>query len=328
MIQVTIAALMWCVVAGALLPGVRGGERSVLAAALCIAVSLTLNIDVLYRMTDRALGGANHAELVADLMLMAGVSFLLRGLSRTTGLAASRGERRARGAAAGVAAAAVTVLFLLIRAPHTSTRFMLDYGAEPAAAAYSIVQFTYVGAAMSRLAVICLRHAPEHPHRLERGSFRVLAAGAFGVCLLSADIIGMDIAHVTAHLMTMRAVSALYEPVYVGAAVLLAAGYCLPAVRGAVRSLRDERRSRELAAALLPTWRRTAGSDDALRLTASTARMVRAGGAEGALHRMVVEIRDACLQHGDQLSSVEEQLLDAAERQLLPAPGGASTVDA
>ena len=137
MIQTLVATLMWALVASLLIFRRKRTDRSITYAALTIAIAMTLNVDAAYSAVDRLLGGTNLATLIADALLMTGLFFLGRGVMKT-------GEYRPRLVRAAVsipvllvALLAITASFLLIDRGTTTTRFMIDLGAQPAAAVYS-----------------------------------------------------------------------------------------------------------------------------------------------------------------------------------------------
>ncbi len=172
MIQTLVATLMWALVASLLIFRRKRTDRSITYAALTIAIAMTLNVDAAYSAVDRLLGGTNLATLIADALLMTGLFFLGRGVMKT-------GEYRPRLVRAAVsipvllvALLAITASFLLIDRGTTTTRFMIDLGAQPAAAVYSIINFTYclvIVVAMLVLAIRQYRHNTGIQH-LPRGT--------------------------------------------------------------------------------------------------------------------------------------------------------------
>lgn len=162
MIQTLVATLMWALVARLLIFRRKRTDRSVTYAALTIAIAMTLNVDGIYSVVDPLLGGTNIATLIADALLMTGLFFLGRGVMKS-------GEYRPRLVRAAVSAPvlltallAITASFLFIDRGTTTTRFMSDLGAQPAAAIYSIINFSYgalVIATMLLLAARQYRHS-------------------------------------------------------------------------------------------------------------------------------------------------------------------------
>ena len=126
-------------------------------------------------LIDALLGGSNVATLIGDCALMVGIFFLGRGVMKA-GEYQPGPVRIALGPAALlVALSGVVVAFLLIDRGATTTNFMIDLGAQPAAAAYSMIQFTYYGIVVGTMAVLASRQ-----YRLSAGLQR-LPAGSLVV---------------------------------------------------------------------------------------------------------------------------------------------------
>ena len=143
MTPILVSVLMWALVAVLLILRRGRADRSITYSAVTIAIAMTLNIDPVYIWVDGLLGSTNVATLLADLALMVGIFFLGRAVAK-----AGRDQRGIVRIALGrtllaIALAGVTASFLLIDRGSTTTTFMLDLGAQPAAAAYSIIQFAY-----------------------------------------------------------------------------------------------------------------------------------------------------------------------------------------
>ena len=135
MTQTLVAALMWALVASLLIVRRKRADRSITYAAITIAIAMTLNVDDIYTVVDPLLGGTNVATLLADALLMTGLFFLGRGVMKS-------GEYRPTLVRAAVSAptlvislSAIAVTFLFIDRGPTTTQFMNDFGAQPAAAA-------------------------------------------------------------------------------------------------------------------------------------------------------------------------------------------------
>ena len=291
-------------------------DRSVTYAAITIAIAMTLNVDAIYSEIDPLLGGTNLATLIADALLMTGLFFLGRGVMRT-------GEYRPRLVRAvvsvpmlAVSLLAITVTFLFIDRGRTTTQFMSNLGDEPAAAAYSIINFVYGGIVIATMLTLAARQ-----YRNSTGIQRVPAAlltlgSAFGVALCVAVIV-MDIAHVTGQLDLMHAVQPTYGPLSLLTFLFLCAGFAVqPAVRRAQHHLRDKRTA-ALAADLEPLWTRATSLRPGLSQADPLA--TSADDAEGRLHREIVEIRDAMIDPRITFntSRAEIALLERAESHLL-----------
>ncbi len=316
MIQTLVATLMWALVASLLIFRRKRTDRSVTYAALTIAIAMTLNVDAIYTVVDPLLGGTNIATLIADTLLMTGLFFLGRGVMKS-------GEYRPRLVRAAVSAPvllvallAITASFLFIDRGTTTTRFMSDLGAQPAAAVYSIINFTYCLVIVVAMLVLALRQY-RHSTGIQRLPAGLLTLGStFGVALCVAVIV-MDIAHVTGCVDLMHAIQPTYGPLSLLTFLFLCAGFAAqPAVRRAQLYLR-RRRTAGLAAQLKPLWNRATQARPGL--SQADPRAVNAEDPEGCLHRVIVEIRDALIDPRItfKTSRAERTLLDRAESHLL-----------
>jgi len=316
MIQTLVATLMWALVASLLIIRRKRADRSITYAALTIAVAMTLNVDAIYTASDPLLGGTNIATLIADALLMTGLFFLGRGVMKT-------GEYRPGLVRVAVSIPmllvsllAITATFLFIERGTTTTRFMSDLGAQPATAAYSIINFVYGGLVIATMLILAARRY-RHSSGIQRLPTGLLTLGSvFGVALCLAVIV-MDIAHVTGRLDLMHTVQAAYGPLSLLTFLFLCAGFAAqPAVRRAQHYLRDKHTT-ALATQLESLWNRATqvrpGLSQADPLAAST------DDPEARLHRVIVEIRDAMIDPRVTFdtSRTERALLERAENHLL-----------
>ena len=315
MIQTLVATLMWALVASLLIFRRKRTDRSVTYAALTIAIAMTLNVDGIYTVVDPLLGGTNIATLIADALLMTGLFFLGRGVMKS-------GEYRPRLVRAAVSAPvlliallAITASFLFIDRGTTTTRFMSDLGAQPAAAVYSIINFSYGALVIATMLLLAARQY-RHSTGIQRLPAALLTLGsAFGVMLCLA-VLTMDIAHVTGQITLMHAVQPIYSPLSLLTFLLLCAGFIAqPVVRRAQRYAR-RRSTTALADQLEPLWQRATrvrpGLSNAESLSASD-------DPEGRLHREIVEIRDAMIDSRITftITDAEHALLEQAEQHLV-----------
>lgn len=233
MIQMLVATLMWALVASLLIFRRKRTDRGITRAAFTIAIAMTLNVDGIYTVVDPLLGGTNIATLIADALLMVGLFFLGRGVMKT-------GEYRPRLVRAAVstpvllvALLAITAAFLFIDRGTTTTRFMSDLGGQPAAAVYSIINFSYGTLVIATMLILALRQY-RHSTGIQRLPAMLLSLGsAFGVALCLAVIV-MDIAHAIGHLDLMHAIQSAYDPLSILTFLFLCAGFAAqPAVRRA-----------------------------------------------------------------------------------------------
>jgi hypothetical protein len=318
-IDVIIALLIWTLVVCVAVTRASDSDRSLLYASTAIAVSLTTNIAPIYVAGDAVLGGRNWLDLISNLALMFGISFLFRAVLR----AATTGPDRLfeRGATVVLLAVcvAVTIAFVFIDAPATSTTFMQTYGEQVAAAAYSVIQFTFVGCAVSAMGWLSVRQWSRSDDRLARSSVLLIAAGCGCALMLSFVIITMDILHANGATQLMARISIAYEPLYLEAMALLCVGFSIPPVSRKVRSWRYEQATKAFIRVLRPLWEEAVGGAVTIPVAQYTAtgRCEVSHGNELLLHRMVVEIWDAMFNERLVMSPKSENAVRLAERHLL-----------
>lgn len=316
MIQTLVATLMWALVASLLIFRRKRTDRSITRAAFTIAIAMTLNVDGIYTVVDPLLGGTNIATLIADSLLMTGLFFLGRGVMKS-------GKYRPRLVRAAVstpvllvALLAITAAFLFIDRGTTTTRFMSDLGAQPAAAVYSIINFSYGALVIATMLVLALRQYRDSTG-IQRLPAALLSLGsAFGVALCLTVIV-LDIAHATGHLDLMHAIQPAYDPLSVLTFVFLCAGFAVqPAVRRAQHRAR-RRNTISFAAQLEPLWLRATHARPGLSQADPLA--TNSEDPEGHLHRVIVEIRDAMIDPRItfDISAEDRALLERAESHLV-----------
>ncbi|MCK6065744.1 MULTISPECIES: hypothetical protein [Microbacterium] len=321
MTQLIVSALLWVLVASLLILRRGRTDRSILWSALTIAVAMTLSTDSVYRPVDLLLGGGNLVTLAADLALMVGIFFLGRAIAKATEYR-PRIVRLALGRTVLVVAlVSAVVAFALIDRGVTTTTFMLDYGAQPAAAAYSVIQFAYDGIVLTAMAAVATRQV-----RLSEGVDRLpavslLIGSALGLGLV-AVVVAMDIAHLSGNVSLMLRLGAAYSPLVLSTFVFLCVGL---ASQPAIRWLRARSRARatsELVSQTAPIWQRA----NRVRpgMSQQNAAGFSAADAETRLHRQLVEIRDAAVDPrvSFALSEAERLLVEAAEAHLLGSGSG------
>lgn len=316
MTQVFVATFMWALVASLLIIRRKRADRSITYASVTIAVAMTLNVDAVYLATDPLLGGTNVTTLVADGLLMTGVFFLGRGVMKA-------GEYRPRllRAAVGVpvlviSLVSITTTFMFIDRGAPTTQFMIDFGAQPAAATYSIITFTYFGLVVTTMMILAARQYRDSSgiQRLPAGLLSLGSALGGALCLV---VLTMDVAHVTGHLDLMRAIQPAYGPLSLLTFLFLCGGFAVqPAVRRAQHSVR-RKRATGLATQLEPLWNRASLVRPGLSRTDPLAASEE--DPESRLHRQIVEIRDAMVDPRVtfDISAAERTLLERAESHLL-----------
>lgn len=318
MMPLLVSALMWLLVASLLILRRGREERTITYAALTIAIAQTLSIDAVYEALDRLVGGTNILNLLADLALMIGVFFLGRGVAK-----ASKPQPRAVRLALGRSTLAtalvfVIVAFVLIDLGGTTTTFMLDLGDQPAAAAYSTIQFLYYGSVLTAMAVLAFRQLQISQGIQLLPPASLLIGSIFGV-MLTATVITMNLAHVANSLDVMTAVSVAYGPLYLLTFLFLCLGFASqPAVR-TLQARSRERETRVLVRQLEPIWTEATRVRPGISQNEDVA--FHNDEPETRLHRQVVEIRDAMIDTrvSFDVSEPERELIERAERHLLGA---------
>jgi hypothetical protein len=255
---------------------------------------------------------------MADVALMVGVFFLGRGVMK----ASDHHPRVARLAlsrlALGAALASAIVAYLLIDRGNTTTNFMLDLGAQPATAAYSMIQFFYYGIVLTAMAACAARQlrSSEGVQRLPPAS--LLIGSAHGV-VLSLVVITMDVAHVAGNLRLMATVAVTYGPVFLLTIFFLCLGFAGQPAARTVQARSRERKTRTLAFELAPIW--AAATKVRPGISQNEHVHFHANDPETLLHRQVVEIRDAMIDTrvSFDVSDRDRQLVERAERHLLGA---------
>ena len=311
MIQTIAAAVIWVLVL-CLLPGVRTRkDHSILTAAVAIATALALNIDPIYLTGDAALGDRNLLDLCANILMVVGIYFLSQAILRAAEFNDASFRRDRLGLAIlGCVTGSLVIAFFSIQAPVSSTRFMVDYGDQPAAALYSAIQFVYIGMVVSVTGYVCFRFRRRMASFHFRLAFTLIGIGCLLALIVVFAVLGMDITHLLGDLSTMGKLAVVYDASFVGAMLFLCAGLALPPVARRI-SRRIELRTREgLLSSLTEIWEKATATRKDTRL-ATPAEGIKGGDVSTLkLHRMLVEIQDALL-----MDPSAANLLDEADRQ-------------
>jgi hypothetical protein len=316
MIPLLVSALMWLLVASLLILRRGREERTITYAALTIAIAQTLSIDAVYEALDRLVGGINNLNLVADLALMIGVFFLGRGVAKASNPQPWAVRLALGRSTLATALVCVIVAFALIDLGGTTTTFMLDLGDQPAAGAYSTIQFLYYGSVLTAMAVLALRQL-QISHGIQLLPPASLLIGSIFGVMLTATVITMNIAHVASNLDLMTAVSSAYGPLYLLTFFFLCLGFAgQPTVR-TLQARSRERKTRMLVSQLQPIWVEATRVRPGISQNEDVA--ILADKSETRLHRQVVEIRDAMIDTrvSFDVSEQDRELLDRAECHLL-----------
>lgn len=323
---VIVAAAMWLLAASLLILRRGRAERNITYAALTIAIAMTLNTDPVYRALDRLAGGDNLVTLVADVALMIGVFFLGRGVMK-----ASEHQPRAVSLALGRGALLTAILgaivaFFLIELGSTTTNFMLELGDQPAAAAYSMIQFVYYGTVLSAMAVLAAQQFRNSEGVQVLPPASLFIGSLLGV-VLSIVVIAMDLAHVFDNLGLMKEIAITYEPLRLLAFLFLCLGFAGQPAARTLQARSRQRRTRMLVDELKPLWAEATTARPGISLNNQSA--FPTDELDILLHRQVVEIRDAMIDTRVQfrLSERDRALVERAERHLVGAgPANAATV--
>ena len=311
MIQTIAASVIWVLVL-CLLPGVRiRKDHSILIAAVAIATALALNIDPIYVAGDAALGGRNLLDLCANILMVVGIYFLSQAILRAAEFNDASVRRDRPGLTIlGCVTAGLVIAFFSIQAPISSTRFMVDYGDQPAAALYSAIQFVYIGIVVSVTGYVCFRFRRRMASFHFRLAFTLIGIGCLLALIVVFAVLGMDVAHLLGDLSTMGKLSVVYDVSFVGAMLFLCVGLALPPVARRI-SRRVELRTREgLLKSLTDIWEKATAARKDTRLAAPAEGIESKDVSTRKLHRMLVEIQDALLMDPSAV-----KLLDEADRQ-------------
>ncbi|TFC56895.1 hypothetical protein E3O62_11995 [Cryobacterium sp. TMT2-15-1] len=285
---------------------------------------MTLNNDPVYRLLDGLASGVNAVTLIADVALMFGVFFLGRAVMKASEHQPWAVRLVLSRFVLVTALIAAVIAFLFIDRGGTTTNFMLDLGAQPAAAAYSMIQFSYCGIVLTAMAALAARQL-----RSSRGVERLPAASLlvgsiFGV-VLSVVVITMDVAHVATKLELMAAISVAYGPMLLLTIFFLCLGFAGQPASRALQARARERQTRMLIKELGPIWA------EATRVRPGISHNehvpFHADKPETLLHRQVVEIRDAMIDArvAFEVDDQDRELVERAERHLLGAGSSDST---
>ncbi|MDQ0078262.1 hypothetical protein [Arthrobacter oryzae] len=327
MIQAIAAAVIWCL-ALCLLPDLkRRKDQSILVAAVTIATALTLNVDGIYRAGDSLLGNRNLLDLVANVFMVVGIYFLSRAILRAANVSDTVDIHNRTGQSVlGMVVVALIVSFSLVDAPQTSTSFMKDFGSQWPAAAYSAVQFLYIGAVVAITGVTCFKFRGEMARPYFRVAFVFIGLGCALAVVLVLAVLGMDVLHLMGEREAMTRLSYVYDAAFLGAMVFLCVGLALPPVARRLERRSDARAADVLVERLSEPWDRITSGRSEIRLNVVPTAIDRQDAPKRRLHRMLVEIQDALFVDpnlAQSLSQNDVDVLRAAERHL----GARSTGD-
>lgn len=299
MMNLLVVAFMWLLVLALSVRARTRRDNTMLRAAIVIAASLTTNINGVYLWAGNLLPWPNGLDLASNVLLIVGVYYLSRAITRgamagdtVSGREGTWAQRSALGTIAVMA-----VSFALIEDPQPSTTFMLDYGDQPAAGLYSAIQYVYIFAVMAATLGTCVRNVPLMRRKRFRAGFRLIGWGCAVGLLLCLSVIVMDVTHIAGEEGIMRAVGGVYDVLYPLTVVLLSAGLAVPPLGRVLNDVRSGRQIRDVEPALKALWLSTVAAAPAVSLVGTTAQTLAARRrglreATDAIHRLVIEIHD------------------------------------
>lgn len=273
----------------------QGKDTSILWASVLISVSMVLNVNPVYVLTDVWVGGRNRADLGANLLLLTGVYFLARAIHRAAQPAStSRRSSYDVWAKAGLAgaAASATILFILIDAPVTSTSFMQDYGGQWAAGLYSASQYIYVGAVMATAGWTCFRFRKAWTTGIYTAAFALIGLGCLSAVLLVVEVLLFDALHLLGVAQAFSALSGIYAVMHSATFVFLCTGMALPPASRKVAAIYETSRTSSVLTGLEPVWGQAVAGNAGLTLDLDVVPK-RTDRRRHELHRMIVEIQDS-----------------------------------
>lgn len=276
----------------------RRSQRILYSSAL-ITLAMFLNIDEVYLAVDHMLAGRNVTTFVSDAALITGTYFL-----SAAAIVSVRGaqDRSARWPVRllVVAGCVMVITFLFIDAPYPSTRFMVDFGHQWAAAVYNSIQFVYLGVVLAYTGVVILQNRSRLTTRASSFGFTTFAVGCFIGILLVLDVLGMNTSHLLGFWDQLQFLQGLYSPMFFAVMTLLCLGLAIPPMARFVLRISRGRHTASLIRELEPLWRRVvAGS--------SLPSAVSDDDHEMQLHRMLVEIEDARFRSPGELRLTETE---------------------
>lgn len=287
----------------------HGKDTSILWASVLISVSMVLNIDPVYLFADGWVGGRNHADLGANLLLLTGVYFLARAIRRAA-QPSSNGTRSSYDiwAKVGLMSAAIlaTSMFILIDAPVTSTAFMRDYGGQWAAGLYSAGQYLYIGGVMAAAGWTCVRFRKAWTTRIYTAAFALVGLGCLSAVLFVINVLALDALHVLGLVEAFPALSGLYVVFNSATFLFLCTGMALPPATRKVAASYETARTSSVLSGLEPVWGQAIAGNAGLTLDLGVVPK-RPDRRRSELHRMIVEIQDALVRNPEARDKIGDE---------------------
>ncbi|MET3172986.1 UNVERIFIED_ORG: hypothetical protein ABIB52_000814 [Arthrobacter sp. UYCu721] len=300
MTEFIVAGLMWALVAALSFRVRTRPDNTMFVAATVIAASLTTNVDAIYLWAASWMPWPNVLDLVANGLLIFGVSYLSRAIIKG---ATRRSRQNGRGARwPRYASTAVLVVmacaFAFIDDPRLSTTFMLSFGDQLAAGIYSAVQYIYIFAVMSVTLFTCVKNVPRMRQGRFRLGFSITGVGCAVAMLLCIVVVGMDIAHVLGSDSVLRSLGTIYNYLYLATMVLLCVGLGIPPIGRLLNSLAVRGKVVAIEPQIRRIWLSTVADSPAVSLVEpmeppiAGAKAVPKNITTAGMHRMVIEILD------------------------------------
>lgn len=294
-------------------------DHSLLYASCSFVVSFVTNIPVIFMPIDtglsQAVGKHNLLGLVGTLAMVAGVYFLARAVLRASWTADKPGYERTFRAFIFVIMAGMVLSFWNIDTSHSSTAFMAEFGHQPAAALYSMLQFGYIGVVMVVLGVFTAKSARTQVSRLRKTGATLIAAACATAAVMVISVFGMDIANLRGDEETLSIFAAIYSPATVLTMLLLCVGLSLFPAAGH-RESRSSATAKSHLLSLLKAVREKLPTVEEDFIALETGQV----DIDFRLHRYIVEIQDLLLRDPELAATLTEADMTAihkAEQQLL-----------
>lgn len=299
MIPLMVACFMWILVAILSVRVRTRSDNTMFRAAVVIAASLTTNIGAIYLWSASWLPGPNVFDLVANVLLIVGVYYLSRAITRgATRLGAVDTARtRWTHGAALVTVFGMVISFVFIDNPEPSTTFMLSYGDQVPAATYSTVQYLYIFAVMALTLITCVHNVPRMKKIRFRLGFTIIGAGCTTALILCLSVLMMDAAHVLGADDIVLSVGPVYDYLYLLTVLLLCVGLGIPPLHRLLNSGKVRKQVLTSEPEVRRIWLATVAKAPTVSLVKSTSTMdpVKEHGTSttiDGIHRMVIEIHD------------------------------------
>ena len=329
-ILLTVSVVLWVAVAFCVPSFIRGRRRLLFWVLSSLAITLSLQPNLVYYRIDPLLGGVNvtyflfHATAIVSVAL---ISNLVQEAVSPLGLTPRR--RRATALVAGAIILVQAVLFFggdwhltdEIRQPFLSR---VDYALYAASTWLAMAYFSV------SVATACLRDRRAQRRTITRVALGSVVFGCFWILVYTLISLASAAASVIFGGFAFQGwLLALYQFALLAAPISLAVGLALTAVADAIQFTRQTLRDRVLLWRITPLWERLLADSPELSIERDLSRpgllLVRKPGAH--LYRRYVEVRDSLLlDPGQRLTASERMLINVAEDHVRAVPAAAPIV--